>query len=240
MTRYPGRLGLLGATAALTLGVAAAQDDPKGKVDPKINEQFQREGAAEGFIRRFESEDREVFARRDAIVAALGLRPGMAVADVGAGSGLFTRLMAEKVGPGGKVFAVDVSKDFLGHIARDAEKRGLTQVKTVLGAQDGTNLAPNSVDLVFLCDVYHHFERHEAMLESIKRALRPGGTVVLVEFDRDRQDSSEFVRKHVRSGQAQFRREFEEAGFAPAEGPKPELRENFFARFRKPAEGGRP
>ncbi len=233
MKRISRKLGVLGATTALALGAAAAQE---GKVDPKINEQFHKKGASKGFIERFESHDREVYNKRDAIVAALQLKPGMAVADVGAGSGLFTRLFAEKVGAEGKVLAVDVSKEFLAHIARESEKLGQTQVKTVLGGQDATNLPPESVDLVYLSDVYHHFEAHEKMLASIRKALKPGGTLILIEFDRVEGKSSDFVLKHVRAGQDQFRKEIEAAGFEPAEGPKPDLKENFFARFHKPAD----
>jgi cyclopropane fatty-acyl-phospholipid synthase-like methyltransferase len=236
MKRITAKLGILGTIAGLTLGTAAAQEAAQGKVDPKINEQFLKKGAAKGLVERFESHDREVFAHRDEIVDSLQLKPGMIVADVGAGSGLFTRLFAEKVGADGRVFAVDVSKEFLAHIAKDAEKRGLKQVTTVLGSQHGTNLEPGSVDLVFLSDVYHHFEDHEAMLASIRQALKPGGALILVEFDRVEGKSSDFVLKHTRASQEQFRKEVEDAGFEPVEGPKPELKENFFARFRKPAE----
>lgn len=134
MKRITPKLGILGTVAALIVGTAGAQQAPEGKVDPKINEQFQKKGAAKGFIERFESHDREVFAKRAEIVDAIQLEPGMSVADVGAGSGLFTRLFAEKVGGDGRVFAVDVSQEFLKHIARDADERGLKQITTVLGA----------------------------------------------------------------------------------------------------------
>lgn len=230
------KLGMLAAAATVVVAGAWGQEAPKGKVDPKINEQFQQKKNVKGFIEKFEAHDREVSARRDEIVAALELKPGMAVADVGAGSGLFTRLMADKVGPEGKVYAVDVSKDFLAHIEKEAAKAGRKQVKTVLGSQDGTNLEPESVDLVFLSDVYHHFEDHEKMLASIRKTLRPGGTLILIEFDRKEGESSDFVLKHVRAGRDQFIKEIEAAGFRAAAGPKPALRENFFARFRKPAE----
>jgi ubiquinone/menaquinone biosynthesis C-methylase UbiE len=228
-------LGLASAGGAATAQDATAKEQaPKTKVDPKINEQFQKRGNARGFIERFESHDREVFAKRDEIVAALGLKPGMAVADVGAGSGLFTRLFADKVGREGRVYAVDISKEFLEHIAEESKKRGQAQVKTVAGSQDATNLEPGSVDLVFLSDVYHHFEDHEKMLASIHRALRPGGSLILIEFDRVEGKSSEFVLKHVRAGQAEFVKEIESAGFAVnAEAPRPKLSENFFVRFRK-------
>ncbi len=91
------------------------------------------------FIATFESDNREVYAKRNEIVAALGLTPGMAVADVGAGTGLFTRLFAEKVGPTGKVYAVDIAPEFLAHIAAEARKRGQSNVVTVLGSQESTD-----------------------------------------------------------------------------------------------------
>ena len=103
-----------------------------------------------GFIKKFESDDREVYAKRNEIVAALGLSPGMAVADVGAGTGLFTRLFAEKVGATGKVYAVDIAPSSW-HISPPKPRNaGRTQVVTVQGNQDSTNLPEDSVDLVFL------------------------------------------------------------------------------------------
>jgi ubiquinone/menaquinone biosynthesis C-methylase UbiE len=205
----------------------------KGKVDPGINAQFQKANVKD-FIKRFESNDREVFVKRREITKALELKPGMAVADIGAGTGLFTRLFANEVGPSGKVYAVDISKDFLDYITAQARSRGQTQIVTIRGTQDSTNLPQGSVDLVFLCDVYHHLENHEKILASIHLALRPGGMLVLVEFDRVEGKSSEFVLKHIRASQNEFRGEVESAGFETVqsfEGPK--LRENFIAKFRK-------
>ena len=87
---------------------------------------------------------------------------------------------------------------------------------------------------MFLCDVYHHLENHEKILASIRRALRPEGVLVLVEFDRVEGKSSQFVLKHIRAGQEEFRREIEAAGFEPDPDFKaPRLKENFVARFRK-------
>lgn len=203
------------------------------KVDPQINAQFQ-EGDAKGFIKRLEAKDREVYVKRGEILGALELRPGMAVADIGAGSGLFTRLMAEKVGSQGKVYAVEVSKTFLDYIASQAKSKGQRQIVTVRGTQDSTNLAPNSIDAVFICDAYHHLEKHEKILASIHQALRVHGVLVLVEFNRVEGKSSKFVLKHIRAGQAEFRREIEEAGFEPvADFEAPKLKENFVAKFRK-------
>jgi predicted methyltransferase len=224
---------------------AVAGDQPasrsKKKVDPAINAQFHK-ADVKAFIKRFESRDREVYVKRGEIVAALELKPGMAVADVGAGTGLFTRLIADEVGPKGRVYAVDVSNEFLAHIAKQAHRAGQSQVVTIQGSQESTNLAPRSVDLVFLCDVYHHLENHQKMLASIHDALRPGGTLVLVEFDRTEGKSSEFVLKHIRASQAEFRAEVEAAGFRTVSNFRaPILKENFVARFRKAEQvrGGR-
>src|SRR5262249_29590610 len=101
---------LLGAASGRTQPPATA-DPSRSTADPKINEPFRKPNVKE-FIKKFESDSRENFAQRHEIVAALELKPGMAVADVGAGTGLFTRLFAEKVGPTGKVYAVDIARSF--------------------------------------------------------------------------------------------------------------------------------
>jgi ubiquinone/menaquinone biosynthesis C-methylase UbiE len=206
---------------------------PQAKTDSKINEPF-KQPDVKGFIKKFESDDREVYAKRHEIVAALGLTPGMAVADVGAGTGLFTRLLAAKVGPTGRVYAVDIAPRFLAHIATEAKKHGQSQVLTVPGSQSSTNLPRESVDLVFLCDVYHHLENPEKTLASIRQALKPDGKLVVIDFDRVEGRSAEFVLKHVRAGQDVFRKEIEAAGFSCQPPQKaPTLNENFFLRFAK-------
>ena len=208
------------------------------KVDPQINAPFQK-GSVKNFIKRFESNDREVFVKRREIAEVLDLKPGMAVADIGAGTGLFTRLFADTVGPGGKVYAVDVSKNFLDHIAAGARMRGQPQIDTIRGTQETTSLPAGSVDVVFLCDVYHHLENHERILASIHQALRPRGLLVLVEFDRVEGKSTTFVLNHIRASQAEFRREIEGAGFKPlpiVQGPR--LKENFIAKFQKTEKAG--
>jgi ubiquinone/menaquinone biosynthesis C-methylase UbiE len=206
---------------------------PPTKTDSKINEPFKKPNVKE-FVKKFESDDREVFAKRNEIVAALALSPGMVVADIGAGTGLFTRLFAEKVGKTGRVYAVDIAPRFLTHIAADAKKHGQSQVVTVLGTQLSTNLPREAVDVVFLCDVYHHLENPEKTLASIRQALKPEGRLVVIDFDRVEGRSAEFVLKHVRASQETFRKEIEAAGFG-FESMKnlPTFTENFFARFKK-------
>jgi ubiquinone/menaquinone biosynthesis C-methylase UbiE len=212
----------------------------QAKVDPKINDAFKKPDV-KTYVKKFESEDREPYARRHEIVAALGLTPGMVVADIGAGTGLFTRLMAEKVGAEGKVYAVDIAPEFLAHIAAYAKKNGKKQILTVRGDQETTNLPKASLDLVFLSDVYHHLERPQHILASLRESLKPGGKLVLVEFDRVQGKSTEFVLKHVRAGRSVFIKEIESAGFKRTTSPKaPALKENFFATFERIGSAERP
>jgi ubiquinone/menaquinone biosynthesis C-methylase UbiE len=209
--------------------------DPPGE----INRQFQNPDAAE-WVKKFESESREVYTHRSEIVKAAGVVPGMAVADVGAGTGLFTMLFAERVGPKGKVYAVDVSPPFLKHIAEQAKTRGLVQIQAVQASQDSINLPAGSVDLVYLSDTYHHLEKPERVLAAIHRALRFGGRLIVVEFDRRAGVSTAFILKHVRADKARFIAEITAAGFEPIKNPDPpRLKENFFAEFRRvePAPG---
>jgi ubiquinone/menaquinone biosynthesis C-methylase UbiE len=206
---------------------------PRTKADRKINEPFKKPDL-KGYIKKFESDDREIYNKREAIVAALGLSAGMAVADVGAGTGLFTRMFAEKVGAAGKVYAVDIAQRFLTHIAAESKKRGQSQVMTILGSQESTNLPRQSVDLVFLCDVYHHLENPEKVLASIRQALKPEGSLVVIDFDRVEGRSTQFVLKHVRASQNVFCKEIEANGFKCAPSTNvPPLKETFFLRFEK-------
>ncbi|MEK6550112.1 MAG: methyltransferase domain-containing protein [Pseudomonadota bacterium] len=199
--------------------------------DPVINRQYQDPDYGL-WVERFEREGREVYDQREAIVAGSGVRPGMTVADVGAGTGLFTRLFARVVGPGGKVYAVDISKTFVDNVLRTAREQGLNNVSGIVNSQSDTGLPPASVDILFLCDTYHHFEHPEKMLASIRRALKPGGILVVIDFERIPGRSSSWVLGHVRAGREQAIREIEPAGFRLIDQPAL-LKENFYLRFRR-------
>jgi predicted methyltransferase len=200
-------------------------------VNPGINENFQNP-EPKAFTERFETEGREVYDNRDLIVEKLALQPGMAVADVGTGTGLFTRLIAPKVGAAGKVYAVDIAKTFVDHTVMSSHARGLKQVEGVVCTPDDAKLAPGSVDLVFICDTYHHFEfPHKTML-SIGRALKPGGRVALLDFERIEGVSSDWTMGHVRAGKEVFLKEIEDAGFELVE-EFDLFKENYFVVFKK-------
>jgi ubiquinone/menaquinone biosynthesis C-methylase UbiE len=139
------------------------------------------------------------------------------------------------------VYAVDIAPEFLAHIAAEAKKRGHSQVRTVRGTQTSANLSDATIDLAFLCDVYHHLEKPDKTLESIHRALKPDGRLVVVDFDKVPGKSQEFVLKHVRAGKSVFAAEIQAAGFVPDPPAQvPALKENFFLRFRKAPGTGKP
>lgn len=116
------------------------------------------------------------------LIEALSLRPGMMVADIGAGTGYLSFPMAERVAPDGKVFAVDVQKEMIALLEKRMQRRGISNVVPVLGAEDDPRLAPESVDLIIMVDVYHEFAFPYEMTVAMCRALRPGGRLVFVEY----------------------------------------------------------
>ena len=157
----------------------------------------------------------------------------MSVADIGSGTGLFSRMFAKDVGPKGIVYAVDISEKFVKHVEQSAEKGGLKNLVGVVCSQDSVKLPPNSIDLGFICDTYHHFEFPNKTMRSVHRALKPGGQVVLIDFHRIKGKGSEWFMNHVRAGQEVFVKEILEAGFRQVEEKKGLLDESYFVRFEK-------
>ena len=129
-----------------------------------------------------ERETREREERTDLLVTALQLKPGMVVADIGAGTGYLSRRMAPAVMPGGKVLAVDVQPEMVALLQRTVRQSGLTTIQPMLGADDDVRLPASSVDLAIMVDVYHELALPYEVLGSIVRALKPGGQLVFVEY----------------------------------------------------------
>jgi len=200
-------------------------------VNPGINRHYQGT-TFHRWVDVFERSGREVYDQRHAVVQALKLRPGMDVADIGAGTGFYSLLFAGAVGATGNVFAVDVTEDFIFNIDRRAREQKLKNIHGVLSHQKDTLLAPQSIDLAFVCDTYHHFEYPQTMLASIHRALRPGGKLVIIDFRKQPGVSSDWVMSHVRSDKQTVIREIEQAGFRFASETNL-LESNYFLWFSK-------
>jgi ubiquinone/menaquinone biosynthesis C-methylase UbiE len=157
----------------------------------------------------------------------------MAVADVGAGTGMFVDFFAQDVTRSGRVYAVEIAAKFVDLLRERAATRGMAQVEVVLCSERDVSLPAGSVDVVFTCDTYHHFEYPVSTLASIHRALRPGGHFVVVDFDRIPGVSREWVLGHVRCGKEQVIAEVTAAGFTLVDDVPLELQENYFLRFRR-------
>lgn len=191
----------------------------------------------EDFIKRFEIESREVFACRKQILEAIQLKPGMAVADVGSGTGLYLGPLSKGVGEEGKVYAIDISPKFAKHLRDRAREEKLINVAVVLCSDRDINLKANSIDRAFICDVYHHFEYPESSLKSIHRAMRDGGKLILVDFYREPEVSPErkqWLKGHIRAPLETFKQEIIDAGFKFEDQVAIEgFSENYLLRFSK-------
>jgi ubiquinone/menaquinone biosynthesis C-methylase UbiE len=214
----------------LALVVTSAAAHAQG-ARPGINKPFEQLDWQQS-VRMFENPGREIYARREAIVAASGVAPGMTVADIGAGTGLFTRLFAQKVAPTGKVYAVDISRSFIENILRTCREQGITNVEGIVNPRDDASLPESSIDLAFISDTYHHFEYPQRMMASLHRALRPGGRLIIIDFRRIPGYSTPWVMQHVRAGRQTVIREVQAAGFRFRE-EKPVLRSNYFLEFTR-------
>ena len=132
-----------------------------------------------------ERDERQQEERGDLLLRELGLKPGMAVADIGAGTGYYSRRMAPLVGSGGTggmVYATDVQPEMMKMLEDGAKKAGLTNIKPVLGSLQSVNLPDNSIDIGLMVDVYHELEFPFEVIESLVRALKPGGRIAYVEY----------------------------------------------------------
>jgi predicted methyltransferase len=154
---------------------------------------------------------REQEEQPDRALDLIGITPGMVVADVGAGTGYVTILLARRVGPTGKVYASDLQPPMLRIIQGKARAQQLSNVEIVQGAEDDAHLPEDAIDLALLVDVYHEFWRPQEMLRSIRRSLKPHGELILIEYRKE--DSSVPIAATHRMSVADARAEVEAEGF---------------------------
>jgi ubiquinone/menaquinone biosynthesis C-methylase UbiE len=204
----------------------AAEDN----VAPTINRTFKDpELDTSRYAQSFSGESREVFTAREEVIATIGLEPGQTIADIGAGTGIYTRLFAREVGPAGEVLAVDIAPRFLTYVENWAEEEGFEQITTILGEDQSPNLPENSVDVIFSSDTYHHFEYPVTMAAEMHKALRDGGVMIVVDYERTPERE-----QHVRAPKSSVIAEIESVGFRLiSEEHISGFSENYFLRFAK-------
>jgi precorrin-6B methylase 2 len=160
--------------------------------------------------RWLERTEREEEERLTLLVRSLKLKPGMVVADIGAGSGVISMLMAEQILPDGKVMAVDIQQEMLDRLVANCKKRGVTNVVPGKGKVKSPNLKPGSVDLIILVDVYHEFEFPYEMTQEMSKSLKPGGRIAWVEYRKE--DRTVPIKLVHKMSEAQVKREASQEG----------------------------
>lgn len=130
----------------------------------------------------FDDPNRAEWQKPDQIPGALGLKPGMAVADIGAGTGYFLKFFSDAVGPSGKVYAVDIEPKLTAYMQERAHREKTANVTVVLAAPDNPNLPAAALDVIFICDTWHHINDRIGYLGLLAKALKPGGAVAIVDF----------------------------------------------------------
>lgn len=186
---------------------------------------------ADEWIGRLERPERIKELRVDHIIQHLALKPGMVVADLGAGAGVFTYPLARAVAPNGKVFAVEVDKGFITYIQKRIAEQKLSNVHTVLGKFEDPTL-PEKIDLGFFHDVLHHIDKREAYLKAVASYLKPGGRIAVVELDATRPEASHRNDPHLQVSREQLQQWMGAAGLERVE-EVPLSEDKFFVIYRK-------
>jgi enamine deaminase RidA (YjgF/YER057c/UK114 family) len=145
------------------------------------------------YIARLEAERRVAGLQIPRVVQTLRAQPGQRVADIGSGSGLFTRPLAQAVGSGGIVYAIDIDPDLLKHVEKTSRDKGLSNVRTVLAAENDPKI-PKPVDLIVIIDTLHHINNRGTYLAGLKRYLKPGGRIAIIDFSESWPEGHEAMK----------------------------------------------
>lgn len=176
------RLRILRAFACVVLAAGVAVSPSQGQQRPP-----------EEYAKFLEGAERVARMQVARVVEALELKRGMKVADIGSGSGLFTRPIAQAIAPDGTAYAVDVDEALLAIVARRAAEQKIGNIRTVK-AEPADPKLPEPVDLVFICDTLHHIGEQGPYLQNLRQYLKPGGRVAIIDFDRQWPQGHESMR----------------------------------------------
>jgi arsenite methyltransferase len=221
--QFPGNLAVSLLPLLLFSAFAAAQQT---SMPPKSEDRPLKDRIAS-----MERPQRDAWMKPDEVVKALELKNGEVVADIGAGSGYFSRRFARAVAPDGKVYAVDIAADILAYLKERAEKENLRDLVTVVSRPDDPMLSANSVDLAFFCDTTHHIEDRVNFYRALFPAVRVHGRMAIVDYPPDSPHAPHKPEQLV--PRSQVISEAEEAGFKYVKEFK-FLPYNYFLIFEKP------
>lgn len=177
---HASRCLMMAGAAVLVARPAIARD-----TTPRSHEEMHRlHRDPKAYIAMLEDPKRDEYQKPHEVLTALGLKPGETIADIGSGSGYFTLRFAAHVGDKGRVFAVDVDPEMIRHLNRRVRDAGVRNVQTVLAEPDDPLLPDASVDRFVVVDTWHHVEKPLDYLAHMKRMLKPGGQVVMIDFQK--------------------------------------------------------
>ena len=172
---------------------------------------------ADEWVTTLEGPQRIAGQKVEQVIANLSLKPGMMVADIGAGSGLFSRPLAKAVGPGGKVYAVDIQQDLLDYIAKRDREENIRNVQMVLGGFDDPKLPARNVDLAFINDVLHHIQHRAAYLKALATYIKPNGRIAIIEMNKDDPSTPHKNQPELLVGRDEIVQWMSDAGFRLAQ-----------------------
>lgn len=168
---------------------------------------------ADEWVTTLEGAQRVATSKIPEVLAKLALKPGMVVADIGAGSGLFARPLAKAIAPTGKLYAVDVQQDLLDVIKKRAQDEKLTNIQTVLGQFDDPKIPVRNVDLAFINDVLHHIQNRAVYLKALGTYIKPGGRIALIEMDSTDPNTPHKSQPELLVSRADIMKWMSDAGF---------------------------
>ncbi len=168
--------------AALLLGGISGAAEGQGQHSMEELHRLHQDPKA--YIAMLEDPERDAYQKPHEVLMALDLKEGEIIADIGAGSGYFSFRLAQHVGGKGRVYAVDISPDMILHMNRRIRELGVNNLITILADPDDPLLPKASVDLIFLCEVWHHIENQPKYLAQMRQILKPGGRVVMIDFQK--------------------------------------------------------
>lgn len=185
-------------------GLACAAQKEEGANFYSVN-------STESLIQVYEDPDRAAWQKPERVVEQLSLKPGQVVADIGAGTGYFSVILAKKVGHNGTVYGVDVDVNMVEYLEKRARKNGLKNIKPILAKTDDPFLSKASTDLIFMCNTYMFIEQRELYLARLKDILKKDGRLVIVSYNK--VETPEGPPIHTRVSREKTIQEAQKAGF---------------------------
>jgi ubiquinone/menaquinone biosynthesis C-methylase UbiE len=166
----------------VAIGIFALAGLLGAQVAQQANSTYQTEEGRKNVAQSLNAPSREATQKPNELIKSMGLEPGMTVADVGTGVGYMLPFLSRRVGPAGRVLAEDIFDDFLAGAKHTAEEQKLTNITYIKGTETDPNLPEGQVDMELVLDAYHHFDYPEKMLAALRKALKPDGKLVIVEY----------------------------------------------------------